>query len=200
MKTKTSNLFRTIGLTLVLTLTLYSFTGIKEQTIKGWFLAGSNPESYEIGVVKNNERGGNVAFMKSIDTKIKGFGTIMQNFVPEKFLEKKVKLTCYIKSNDVKKWAGMWMRIDGSDKKTLGFDNMQNRPIKGTTNWTKYEIILKVPKEAINLAYGVLTSGTGEVLIDDFKFEIVSDDYNNTGHQGSIILTEPTNVNFEESF
>lgn len=198
MKKKTLNLFRAFGLVLVLT--LFSFTGIKEQTIKGWFLAGSNPNSYEIGLVKNKERAGNVAFMKSIDTEISGFGTIMQSFFPEKFLDKKVKLTCYIKSTDVKKWAGMWMRIDGPSKKSLGFDNMQNRPIKGTTDWTKYEIILKVPKEAVNLEYGVLTSGTGEVLIDDFKFEIVTDDSKNTGHQGAIKLKEPTNINFEESF
>ncbi|GAA3644134.1 hypothetical protein [Flavivirga jejuensis] len=185
---------------IILGLTLLSFTGIKEQTIKGWLLAGSKPDSYEIGVVKNKERGTNVAFMKSIDSEINGFGTIMQNFEPGKFLDKKVKLTCYIKSKNIKKWAGMWLRIDGVGKKSLGFDNMQNRPIKGTTDWTKYEIILKVPKEATNIAYGVLTSGTGEVLIDDFKFEIVSDDHKNTGHQGSIRLTKPTNVDFEESF
>ncbi len=26
-------------------------------------------------------------------------------------------------------------RIDGPESKSLGFDNMQNRPIKGTTDW-----------------------------------------------------------------
>ncbi len=186
---------------ILLALSLMSFSEVNKQTIKGWFLAGSNPESYEIGVVQDSDRNSKVAYLKSIDTKIKGFGTIMQSFHPEKFLEKKVKLTCYIKSNNVKEWAGMWMRIDGEQRgKTLGFDNMQNRPIKGTTDWTEYEIILKVPKEAINISYGVLTSGTGEVLIDDFKFEIVADDNKNTGHQGSIKLTEPTNIDFEQSF
>ncbi|WP_303316794.1 hypothetical protein Q4Q34_08295 [Flavivirga abyssicola] len=182
-------------------LALLSFTQANKQTIKGWFLAGSKPESYEIGITKNKERNSNVAYLKSIKPNIKGFGTIMQNFEPKKFLGKKVKLTSYIKSKNIKDWAGMWLRIDGTNReKSLGFDNMQNRPIKGTTNWTKYEIILKVPKEAINIAYGVLASGTGEVLIDDFKFEIVSDDVKNTGHQGAIKLKEPTNVNFEESF
>lgn len=198
MKKIISYSFGIIGV--VLCLIFLSFTGIKDQTIKGWFLAGSDPESYEIGIINNKDKRGNVAYMKSIESKIDGFGTIMQSFVPEDYLDKKVKLTCYIKSVNVKKWAGMWMRIDGPSKKTLGFDNMQNRPIKGTTDWTKYEIILKVPKEAINLSYGVLTSGTGEVLIDDFKFEIVSDNIKNTGHQGEIQLKKPTNIDFEESF
>ncbi|TGV02283.1 hypothetical protein [Flavivirga rizhaonensis] len=199
MKKIKSRLFKLV--VVIFGLALLSFTQANKQTIKGWFLAGSNPESYEIGITKNKERNSNVAYLKSIEPNIKGFGTIMQNFEPKKFLGKKVKLTSYIKSKSIKDWAGMWLRIDGTNRgKSLGFDNMQNRPIKGTTNWTKYEIILKVPKEAVNIAYGVLTSGTGEVLIDDFKFEIVSDNVKNTGHQGAIKLKEPTNVNFEESF
>lgn len=177
-----------------------SFTIINDQTIKGWFLAGSSPNSYEIGLEKNQERNSKVAYLRSIEPEVNGFGTIMQNFMPKDFLGKKIKLTGYIKSKNIKKWAGMWMRIDGPNKKTLGFDNMQDRPIKGTTSWTKYEIILKVPKEAVNLAYGVLASGTGEVLMDNFKFEIVDDHVKNTGHQGAIKLTKPTNVDFEESF
>ncbi|WP_248724440.1 hypothetical protein [Seonamhaeicola sp. ML3] len=187
-------------LVIVLAFSLVSFTSKEKQTIKGWFLAGSSPESYEIGVVHDSERNSKIAFLKSKDSKIKGFGTIMQSFEPKKFLGKKVKLTAYIKSKDIKDWAGMWMRIDGPNKKSLGFDNMQNRPIKGTTSWTKYEIVLKVPKEAVNLAYGVLTSKTGEIYIDSFKFEIVDESVKNTGHQGSVKLTEPTNTDFEESF
>ncbi len=198
MKKIKSKLFRfTI---IVFGLSLLSFSVIKKQTIKGWFLAGSSPDSYEIGLEKNKERNSNVAYLKSVESSIKGFGTIMQSFEPKSYLGKKVKLTSYVKSTDIKKWAGMWMRIDGVNGKTLGFDNMQNRPIKGTTNWTKYEIVLKVPKEAVKISYGVLASGTGEILIDDFKFEIVSDGKKNTGHQGSIKLTEPTNVDFEQSF
>ena len=162
-------------------------------------MAGSNPESYEIGIEKNTERNGNVAYLKSKDSKIKGFGTIMQSFDPNNYLGKKVKLTAYIKANNVKDWAGMWLRIDGSSGKNLGFDNMGDRPIKGTTPWTKYEIILEVPKTAINISYGVLTSGTGDVLIDDFKFEIIKNSVKSTGHGKTLKLTKPTNTNFEES-
>ncbi|MBU3820615.1 hypothetical protein KO566_00970 [Flavobacteriaceae bacterium XHP0103] len=197
MKRITFNLL--FGTFVLLGLSLLSFSKGEDQKIKGWILAGSNPESYTIGVEKNADRNGNVAYLKSTKSKIKGFGTIMQSFRPTDYLGKKVKLTGYIKTTDVKDWTGMWMRVDGEKRgEVLSFDNMGDRPIKGTTSWTKYEIILEVPKTATNISYGVLMSGTGIALIDDFKFEIVN---SNNGSTGNTImnLTEPTNTSFEES-
>lgn len=180
-------------------LVLFSFTSSNED-IKGWFLAGSNPESYEIGLESNTQRNGKVAFLKATKGKIKGFGTIMQQFDPKDYLGKKVKLTGYVKSSSVDKWAGMWMRVDGrGKKKTLSFDNMQNRPIKGTTGWKQYEIILDVPKESILIAYGVLLSGTGTIWLDDMKFEIIETNDATTGSGRAMRLDRPTNTGFEEN-
>jgi hypothetical protein len=177
-----------------------SFSQNQNEKIKGWIIAGSNPESYKIGIENNKERHSKVAYLKSIGTKIKGFGTIMQSFEPTDFLGKKVKLTACIQTIDVKGWCGMWMRVDGQKKgETLSFDNMGDRPIKGTTPWTKYEIILDVPETAINISYGVLTSGTGNALMDSFTFEIISDSEPSTGNALASKLKKPTNTNFEES-
>jgi hypothetical protein len=189
------------GLGFILFVLVCSFTIKYGGEIPGWFKAGSSPESYEIGIENDTDRGGKVAFLKSKEKSIKGFGTLMQNFVPKEYLGKKVKLTAFIKANEVSDWAGMWMRIDGeqngkNSNKTLGFDNMQDRPLKGTIGWKKYEIILKVPENAINLAYGVLISKTGSVWMDDIQFEIVSDEIKTTGSEGT--LEKPTNTKFED--
>lgn len=188
---------KTIGmLTLIIMITLFSFKN--SDDIKGWVLAGSAPSKYEIGVVDDSERNGKVAFLKSTETKIKGeFGTIMQSFVPEDYLGKRVKLTAYIKSQDVEDWAGMWMRVDGEKGKILSFDNMEKRPIEGTKAWKQYEIVLDVPQESINLAYGVLLSETGRVWIDSFKFEIVSSAIPTTGMGTIGGLKKPTNTSFD---
>ncbi len=133
---------------------LFSFKKEVEGEVKGWFKAGSNPEAYEIGIESDVARGGKVAYLKSIKPKIKGFGTIMQQFIPTEYLGKRVKLSGYIKSENVLNWAGMWLRIDGEgsftgiNNKTLGFDNMEDRAIKGTTDWKLYEIVLDVPLES----------------------------------------------------
>lgn len=181
------------------TIALFSFTTINEQ-VKGWFLTGSNPKGYVIGVENSTERNGRVAFIKSTEKAVKRqFGTIMQEFTPNEYLGKRVKLTGYIKTTNVKSWAGMWFRIDAQQReKQLGFDNMQNRGIKGTTGWKKYEIVLDVPTNAKFIAYGVLLEGTGDVWLDDLSFEVVN---NNTPSTNLIPPTsnKPQNSSFEES-
>jgi len=39
------------------------------------------------------------------------------------------------------------MRID-KETTQLAFDNMENRAIKGTTDWLKYDVVLDIPKDA----------------------------------------------------
>lgn len=184
---------------MLLALSLASFSYVSDGKIKGWFLAGSDPGSYEIGLETNSEKGGNVAYLKSTTNPTNGFGTIMQSFEPLDYLGKKIKLTGNIKAIDIVKWSGMWMRIDGlkeGKNETLGFDNMMDRPIKGTKDWKHYEIILEVPKEATYISYGVLIAGTGKVLIESFKFEIIDNEKESTGNL--VKLTKPTNTNFDE--
>ena len=185
---------------LVSTVTMYAFKIGAQSNVKGWFLAGSKPDAYEIGVEQDVQRGSKVGYMKSVKNKIEdnGFGTIMQQFVPGEYLGKRVKLSGYVKSKDVSDWAGVWMRVDGAKGKTLSFDNMQRRPIKGTTEWTKYEIVLDVPEKSELIAFGVLEIGTGMVWLDDFKFEIVEKSAKTTNMKEAH-LDNPTNINFEET-
>lgn len=173
---------------------------------KGWYAAGNKPESYKMGIDKGaGQNGSNVATIQSIDKKIKGFGTLMQSCQPDKYLGKRVRMTGYIKSEDIKEWAGFWFRVDGtSSQQSLSFDNMhdgkKDRSIKGTTVWTKYEIVLDVPLKATNLAYGALVSGTGKIWFDDIKFEIVDNSVPTTGMEAdhSMPGNEPNNLDFDK--
>lgn len=53
------------------------------------------------------------------------------------------------------------------------FDNMSDRPIKGSTDWHSYEIVLDVPPDATSINFGVLLAGLGEVWMNSAKFEVV---------------------------
>ena len=177
-----------------LSVTLYSY-----DLPKGWHTAGSESSSYDIGIDKGAGRDGkNVATIKSIKKSITGFGTLMQSSVPDKYLGKRVRMTGLVKSENVKNWAGLWFRVDqNGTENRLGFDNMENRPIKGTNDWKRYEIVLEVPSNASNLAYGALIVGTGQVWFDDIQFEIVDNSVSVTGSPLKI-LQEPQNLNFED--
>ncbi len=50
--------------------------------------------------------------IKSIKTKIEKFGNIMKTVDATPYQGKTVKMTGYIKSENVKNWAGLWMRVD----------------------------------------------------------------------------------------
>jgi hypothetical protein len=148
------------------------------KKIDGWFKAGSKPDSYVIGkdekLTYNNLPS---YYLKSDSVVGDGFGTIMKGIPPDEYLGKRIKLTGYIKTENIEDWAGMWMRIDSKiPNKMLGFDNMNNRPIKGTNDWTKYEIVLDVPDSSMDIAYGVLINGTGTVSFPELALEVVGTD------------------------
>ena len=148
-----------------------------------WFPTGSAPDKYKMGIDSTLQYSGqNVATIKSTDAEINGFGTLMQSISAGKYLGKRVRMTGYMKSKDVADWAGFWLRVDqAGSEQSLAFDNMQQRAIKGSTDWTKYEIVLEVPAEASNLAFGALLSGTGQIWFHNPTFEIVDNSVPTTG-------------------
>jgi hypothetical protein len=61
-------------------------------------------------------------------------------------------------------------------KSPLAFDNMGDRKIEGTTQWTKYSVVLDVPEEAAAIAFGLLLNGKGQVWLDELAFDVVGPD------------------------
>jgi hypothetical protein len=70
------------------------------------------------------------------------------------------------------------MRVDGKGNppKSLAFDNMTDRPIKGTTDWKEYQVVLDVAGDAEGLCFGVLNTGAGTLWMSDIRFEPVGKD------------------------
>jgi hypothetical protein len=51
---------------------------------------------------------------------------------------------------------------------------MQNRSIRGTTDWQRYAVVLDVAADANHLSYGLLMAdGAGTAWLDDAAVEIV---------------------------
>src|SRR5206468_564352 len=104
--------------------------------------------------------------------------------------------TSSVRTQDVAGWAGLWMRVDGDKGKTLEFDNMQSRPIKGNTGWKRYEIVLDVPAEANLIALGMLMSSSGQAWMEDVRFEEVATSVPTTSSQ-SALPKRPQNLDFK---
>lgn len=172
-----------------------------ETKVKGWFLSGSNPFNYEIGidheVVHQGKASGYLKSKTVLDSN--EFSTMMQTFRANQFVSKRIKLSCFIRTEDVVTYAGMWMRVDDTMGDVLQFDNMSNRPIKGTTNWNRYSIILDVPAQSTVISFGIILSGQGIVWVDQFSFEEVNESIPTTNLEvHGELLDEPINLSFDE--
>lgn len=183
---------------LLLVVTFFIKAESNAQSIDGWSKAGSKPKSYEVGFDKNNVKTGKKsAYIESVEDPIEGFGTLMQSCSAKNYLGKKIKMTAYVKSQNVTGWSGLWLRVNSENsKKPLSFDNMFNRSIQGTNDWKKYEIILDVPLESSKLSYGLLINGTGKVWFDQLNIEIIGDIDSKISNTD--LPDKPTNIDFEE--
>ncbi len=126
----------------------------------GWM--GGNTKDYEVGVDRDVVKTGKAAAtIKARTATPENFGTILQSFDATEYLGKRVRMSAFVKADKIKDWAGLWMRVDGEGKenRTLSFDNMQSRPIKGTLDWKNYEIVLDVPEASKSITFGILLSG-----------------------------------------
>jgi hypothetical protein len=86
------------------------------------------------------------------------------------------------------------MRVDAhKTSRPLSFDIMQDRSVKGTSDWNKYEIVLDVPEEAYKIAFGALLSGTGQIWFEKFSFEEVNKSVPVTG-----TLKSKPNLDFDK--
>lgn len=147
-----------------------------------WSFKQDTLNSYELKQDKTSEFANQEVYsIKSVKSKVYGFGNIMKTITSDAYLGKTVKMTGYVKSQNVKDWAGLWMRVDYYDADVLAFDNMRNRGIKRTTDWNKYEVVVFVPQEATSISYGFLLQGIGQIWFKDVKVEVVDDSVQETG-------------------
>lgn len=144
---------------------------------RSWILSGSAPQNYEMGV----EGADKVPFIrgKPAASTAGGFGTLMQYIDARPYLGRRVRLSASLKTEAAAQ-AQMWMRVEAAEA-VVAFDNMNDRPVAGTTGWRRYEIVLDVPADAAHIAYGFFLIGAGKVAADDFRIETVGRDTPTTG-------------------
>jgi hypothetical protein len=140
----------------------------------GWFKAGSNSQDYLVGLdYINSQSGKSSAYIESKNTNPQGFCTLMQEINADNYRGDRLEFSAYVKSQFVSGWAGLWMRVEGADDIPLGFDNMEKRPVIGSSDWIKYHIVLDVPYNAIKIIFGISLHGKGKVWIDNAKINSV---------------------------
>jgi len=132
-----------------------------------WYVFGNS--NYTISLDSINVKNGKYSTLIEFNKREIGFKAL-GFIIPENYPGKKITLTGYIKTKNVKNgYAGLWMRIDPS----ISYNDMREKGIKGTTDWTKYEITLDMDfEETEQIIIGGILFGQGKVWLDDFKVTI----------------------------
>jgi len=135
--------------------------------------SGQSSSDFVIGRDTTVSHGGKSSgTIRSITDNKQAWRALTQAIRADKYRGKRVRLTGYLKTQNVTVDAGLWLRVD-EIAHTAAFDNMGSRPVKGTTGWTLYSVVLDVPDDAVALAFGALQMGQGQTWIDDLKIETV---------------------------
>ena len=132
-----------------------------------WFQILNDVDRYEV------QRSADAAYSGNYGISIRnvgapdGFGGVIQIVKADAWRGQRIVMRSWMRTED----AGtgqMWLRIDADDG-VLAMDNMDDRPVTGTTDWRLYEIVMDVPKKAALLVYGAFVVGAGRLLFDSVQ-------------------------------
>ena len=142
----------------------------------GWFnsfgYVGGVSTAYEVKVVPRQGSGEDRCVrMRRAGAHPKEFGSLMQRCPAHSFVGKIVRLEGELRAENLELWAGLWLRVDGTSGQ-LFFDNMHNRPLRGSTPWSKYSIETNVPANSEWINYGILLVGNGTLFADNFSLAV----------------------------
>jgi hypothetical protein len=148
-----------------------------------WHITGSRAGDYEAGLLPGVSYGGERVAQLRLRSAVfepAGFGGLMQSIAAARYLGRRIRFSAMARTCEVSGWAGLWLRVDGPGGTlgggTLVVDNMQDRPLRGTTDWTVASIVLDVAREAAELHFGAVLSGAGAMDLARLRFEEVGED------------------------
>jgi hypothetical protein len=164
----------------------------------GWHMSGNQREQYQAGLLPRDRAydGKRVIQLRFRATEPPaGFGTIMQSIDATRYQGCRVRFSAMIRGQEIGDWTGLWLRVDTATG-TKVIDNMQDRPLRGTTAWTEAANVLDVGEDAKSVHFGVLLAGAGAVDLAMPRFEIVGPEVPVTLIVRTPLAAEPQGLDF----
>ncbi|HWB94756.1 MAG TPA: S41 family peptidase [Puia sp.] len=160
----------------------------------GWDLPSSEKD-YAVRLDSANPQNGKYAVsIRQLPNAKAGYGGLSTTIAPP--AEGSVlRLTGYIKTENVAGYAGLWFRLQDHANTVIGFKGMQQQYIHGTNDWKEYSI--EIPynaKAAGRIVVGALLAGSGKMWVDDLHLYV---DGKAAGLVPAKALTSPRTIDAE---
>jgi hypothetical protein len=158
-----------------------SFETAKEGTVDipdGWIaMQHAGKPSYKVALDESVRRNGKRS-VRIENTGPEPVGTVQQALSAAPYRGKTLR------------FSG-WLRTEGATGNVFGtgaglmlnsmrggyphvYSQMQGNAVNGTTDWTRYEVVLTVPNDADHLEIGVLLFGPGNAWFDDAALDLLT--------------------------
>lgn len=176
--------------TLCLSFCLCSFDSIAQRSLnldfelihyttrlpKNWYVNGAG---YNISIDSVEKHSGKISLKMEMQGISKGnFGVFTGTLPIDLVAGKSIEYKGWVKTKEIKNgYAGLWFRVDGDNNTMLGFDNMNDRGLKGDNDWTQVAIKMDVSKDVKNINFGGLFPGDGTVWFDNLELYIDNEKY-----------------------
>jgi hypothetical protein len=165
-----------------------------------WHRTGSHAGDYELGLLPGVSHDGHRVTRLRLRPGLApppGFGAMMQSIAAARYAGRRIRFSALLRTRAVTGWAGLWLRVDGADG-MLVLDNMRDRPVRQTTDWTEASIVLDVAEDAESLHFGLLLRGDGAVDLTRLGFEQVDETIPVTvaAGPGAVLPEEPQALDF----
>jgi hypothetical protein len=178
----------------------------------GWKVRGprvaARPEALGVFVDHEIARSGKSACILSVDATSEDWGSVLQSFYADDYRGRRVRFSGWMKTYRVSGWAGLWMGVDTKSLERVAYDDMEERGVDGTTDWTRYSVVLDVDPYAAVINIGVKLHGRGQVWLDDCTLEVVDKgvpvtDQFPLGRKplyriGRTLFDQPVNLSFDD--
>jgi hypothetical protein len=150
--------------------------------LSDWDVVSQNPKVYIFGLDLTERFDGSpvgVICSRSGDTK--GAGVVRQTFDASKYRGGHLRMSGWLKTEDVEGWTGLWVSVFGEENTDTSSDNMSARKLNGTTDWQRFELVVEAPDKSEEIWAGVIIAGPGQVWYRGIQFDAVGKDVPLTG-------------------
>ena len=141
-------------------------------------MQGSAP-GYAHGIddtVRRTPESDPAAVLMCDDPKPANMGVVHFTTAAEPYRGQRVRIRGFIKTQDLAGWASMHVFVMAMDGHIFAIDNQASHPIRGNTDWKRYESVVDVSPEATTILLGVALYNNGKVFADNFTLEPVGKD------------------------
>jgi hypothetical protein len=147
------------------------------QGMEGWGKSANGTDGdpnpfYGVGVDPQvHHEGAACAYLESTVSRPRGYGALRQDIAAHDYAGKRIRFSASLMTQGIEHYTGLMIcLVEPSGTRVWA---MQKRPIRGTTDWKRYEYVVDVPEDTRAILFGLSIQGRGKVWASGFEFEPV---------------------------